>query len=423
MRIKKILLTLLLSTIIFTNCAKKEEKGKIVIRYMRWADPSELASTKELLDLFMKKNPDIKVEFTTEAWGGYWNKLQTLIAANVPPDVFLLSVDYIIDFYKRGVLLNLTPLIENDKSLDLKDFFEPPFEIFTVNGNLYALPRDINAIVLYYNKDLFDEAGVEYPNEKWTWDDLVKAGKKLTKDLNNDGYIDQWGFITSLDFEVCWGNFVLQNNGKLLNEDKTKSLVNSPEVIEAIQFLYDLETKYKVAPNVTAKASLGDNVFLTGKVAMISDGSWRIGAYRSANFRWDIAMLPMKKKHACIANGVAHAISAKTKYQDAAWRLVKFLSDKEAQIALAKSGTSIPIRKSIAYSEYYLDGNPPGKINCLESIKYGYNYPVTEKMSEWLTFHLNNEIELAWLGKKTVQQAMNDAKKKIDKILLEAKKQ
>lgn len=414
-----LILMILSISLLFTFCGKKSQEQKIVIKYMRWADPSELASTQELIDIFMRKNPDIKVELSTEAWGAYWNKLQTLLAANSGPDVFLLSVDYVVDFYKRGILLNLTPLIENDKTIDLNDFFTPPFEVFTINGNLYALPRDINTIVLYYNKDLFDTYGVEYPNINWTWDDFVKAGKKLTKDLDNDGFIDQWGFINSLDFEVCWGNFVLQNGGKLLNKEKTESLINSKECIEAIQFLLDLENKYKIAPNTSARASLGDNTFLTGKIAMISDGSWRIGTYRQANFRWDIAPLPKKKIHACIANGVGHAINASTKNKEAAWRLVKFLSDKEAQIALAKSGTSIPIRKSIAYSEYYLDGNPAGKINCLESIKFGYNYPVTSRMSEWLTFHINSEIELAWLGKKSVSQALNDAKKKVDKILSE----
>jgi len=413
-------LTLFLSVsmMLFYGCEKKNDTGKTVIKYMRWADPSELKSTKELMDIFMKENPDIKVEFTTESWGGYWDKLQTQIAAGVGPDVFLIGAYFINDFYNKGIILNLQPFIDRDK-IDLNDFFSPPLQLYTFNGNLYGLPRDINSIVLYYNKDIFDREGLAYPNNNWTWDDLVKIGKILTKDLNGDGRIDQWGFMTSSVYEVCWGNFVLQNGGSLLNPSKTRCIANSPEVIGALQFLYDVEHKYKISPTAKGKASLGDysNVFLTGKIAMITDGSWRMGAFRDAPFKWDITILPKKKYYACIANGIAHVINSRSKHIESAWKLVKFLSDKDAQIALAKSATAIPIRKSVAYSKYFLDGNPEHKINAIESIKYGYNYPATERMSEWLDSALITELELAFLGEKSIKKAMEDAVVKVNKIL------
>ncbi len=401
----------------FSSCSDK--KGKIILKYMRWADPAELKSTRELMDLFMKQNPDIEVKLYTEAWNGYWDKIQTQLAAGIGPDVFLIGAYYITDFYKKNICMNLQPFIEKDKDLDINDFFKPPFELYTFNNNLYALPRDINTIILYYNKDLFDTAGVSYPNNNWTWNDLVKAGKQLTKDLNGDGIVDQFAIMTSLVYEVCWGNFVLQNNGRLLNTSKIKCIANSPEVVETIQFLYDLENKHKIAPTSRSKESLGENSFLTGRIAMIPDGSWRVGTYRDALFRWDIAMLPKKKRRACIANGVAHAINSTTKNAEAAWRLVKFLSGKDAQIAVAKSGTSIPIRKSIANSPHYLDNKPENKINCIKSIEYGHNYPITSRLNEWLDVAIIQELELAFLDKKTIKQAMNDAVIRVDKILFE----
>jgi len=414
---KKLILLLLISSLLFIVCHWGGKKNKITIKYMRWADPSELKSTKELIDLFMKQNPDIEVKLYTEAWSGYWDKIQTQLAANIGPDVFLIGSYYIVDFYRKGICMNLKSFIENDKEINLNDFWEPPFELYTFNNDLYALPRDINTIVLYYNKDLFDAAGVAYPNNNWTWDDLIKAGKELTRDLNNDGMVDQFGIMTSLVYEVCWGNFVLQNNGRLLNKSRTKCTANSPEVIQALQFLYDLEHKYHIAPTSRSKESLGENAFLTGKIAMIPDGSWRVGTYQDAQFKWDIALLPKKKKHACIANGVAHVINSATKQAEASWRLVKFLSDKDAQIAVAKSGTSIPVRKSIARSEFYLDGKPENKINCLKSIEYGYNYPITSRLNEWLDVAIVQELELAFLNKKTIKQAMDDAVKRVNKIL------
>ncbi len=409
--------------ILWAGCSKNSSKKKqIIITYKRWANPSEVESTKELLKLFEKRYPNIKVEFTSEPWGAYWDKIQTQFAAGEAPDVFLIGATYIADFYSKGLLLNLQPYIERDKKeLDLNDFFKPPFELYTFNGNLYALPRDINSIVLFYNKDLFDRFGLPYPDETWTWKDIISAGKKLTVDENKDGIIDYWGFLNSLDYEIGWGNFVLQNKGRLLTPDKRRCIANSPPVVEALQFLYDLEHKYRIAPDSAAKESLGEQVFQTGRVAMRFDGSWMIGTYKSTitGFKWDIAVLPKGKVRACIANGVAHAINAKTKHPEEAWLLVKFLSSKEAQIALAKSATSIPVRKSIAYSKYFLDGVPENKKACLEMIKYGHNYPVTPEMNYWLLDIMARELQLAFLGKKSIKKALDDATREVNKVLKE----
>ncbi len=408
-----------ISMSLFFNCGGSKKSNKIVIKYMRWANPAEVQSTKELLDLFMKQNPDIEVILGNESWGAYWDKLQTLFASGEGPDVFLLGSYYVVDFYKKGILENLQPYINKDKDIDEKNFFKPPVELYKFNGNLYALPRDINSIVLYYNKDLFDRAGVSYPTANWRWDDLVKAGKQLTQDYNKDGIIDQYGvLISSSVFETGWGNLFLQSRGQLLNASKTKSMINSPAGVKTFQFLYDLEYKYKISPMEKSKASLGDNVFMTGKVAMVYDGSWMIGTYKNIkSFKWDVQVLPKGKIRACIANGVANAINSRSKNKEAAWKLVKFLSSKEAQIAVAKSGTAIPVLKDVAYSKYYLDGKPANKKVCLEMIKYGHNYPTTSQMNRWLDKVIATEIDLIMLNKKSVKEGLKEAEKGVDEIL------
>ncbi len=412
-----------LISVMFIGCSKSDNDGKIVIKYMRWANPAEVKSTKELLDLFMKQNPDIKVVLGNESWSAYWDKLQTLFASGDGPDVFLLGSYYIVDFYKKGILENLQPYIEKSKNINLKKFFKPPVELYKFNGDLYALPRDINSIVLYYNKDLFDRAGVKYPTASWTWDDIIKAGKQLTRDYNNDGIIDQYGILipsSAYVYETGWGNLILQAGGSLLNKEKTKATVNTPAVAKALQFLWDLEYKYKIAPMEKSKASLGDNVFMTGKVAMVYDGSWMIGTYKTIkSFKWDVQLLPKGKRRACIANGVANAMSSKSKHKEAAWKLIEFLSSKEAQIAVAKSGTAIPVLKDIAYSKYYLDGVPENKKACLEMIKYGHNYPVTSQMNRWLDKAIGTELDLIMLNKKSIKEGLADAEKAVNAILSE----
>lgn len=167
-------------------------------------NPSEVASTKELITLFEKQNSDIKVNFQSESWGAYWDKLQTLLAAGDAPDVFLLGASYVVDFYDVGAIKDLTPFIKKD-NFDLSDFFDPPKRVFSFNGDLYGLPRDINTIDLYYNKNLFDEAGVFHPNKNWTWQDIVEKGKKLTRDLDGDGNPDILAIQIINDFETGWG--------------------------------------------------------------------------------------------------------------------------------------------------------------------------------------------------------------------------
>ncbi|HMB01672.1 MAG TPA: sugar ABC transporter substrate-binding protein [Spirochaetota bacterium] len=408
-----LLLTLLLTGAV--SCSKAKDK-KVVIEYSRWGTPEEVKSTRKLLKLFSQKHPDIKVQFTYEPWSGYWNKLQAQMAAGAGPDVFLMGAIYIADFYEKGMLKNLQPFFDKDK-IDLSAYYQSPFEIFTFNKQLYGFPRDLNAIVLFYNKDLFDKAGVSYPDNSWTWNDYRKAAQKLTRDKDNDGNMDIWGTSTAMIFETYWGNLLLQAGGSVLNEDKTECLINSSHAQKAIQFMYDLEHKYNVAPNAATKASMDVNIFTTGNVAMIFDGSWMFRAYSDAPFNWDISVLPRNKRRACIANGVGHVMKAGTSHEKAAWKLIKFLSDKKAQIAVAHSGTSIPVMKSVANSSAFLTGKPDNKKAALNSLEFGYNYPVTPKMNHWLSTIIKKEIEKILLKQTPVDEGLYQAKKRADAIL------
>lgn len=401
----------------FIGCSTKQS-AENTITYMRWGNPSEVASTKELITLFEKQNPDIKVNFQNESWGAYWDKLQTLLAAGDAPDVFLLGASYVVDFFDVGAIKNLTPFIEKD-NFDLSDFFDPPKQVFTFNGDLYGLPRDINTVDLYYNKNLFDEAGVSYPNKNWTWQDIVEKGKKLTRDLDGDGSPDIWAVQVINDFETGWGSFLYQNNGHLLNPKKTKCLLYENQAIETFNFLYSLSSKLKIAPKSAQQASLGDEPFLTGKLAMNIAGSWLLGHYTSAinSFSWDVEELPKGKIKATIANGVANVMATTSKKPEKAWEFIKFLSGKEAQTALAKSGTSIPVRKSIAYSPVFLDGHPANKKAVLDSIAFGRNYPTTAKLGEWLQAIVLREVDYIFMGKKSPREALTTAANLVDKQL------
>ena len=401
------------------GCGRKPgtESGKVIIRYTRWGNIEEIKSEKELLKQFEMEHPDIKVKFDY-AVGDYWSKLQTQIAGGTAPDVWLMSGAYFHDFMRRGVIRELQFYIDRDK-VNLKDYYDMPVELFSYQGKCYGFPRDFNIVALYYNKTLFDRAGIKYPDNSWTWNNFLEASKKLTRDTNNDGKIDQWGCAVSPHFETCLANFIWQNGGGMLNEDKTRCILDEPEAIEAVQFLLDLRYKYKAAPAFAQESSFGhfSTIFETGRVAMMTDGSWKVSAYlENKNLNFDIAPLPKGKFRAASANGLSYAIYAKTKHPDEAWELVKFLCGEKAQILLGKSGTSIPALKYVANSKEYLGDSKINKKVFLEEMEYARDLDFTEGWGEWQQA-ARRELDLAFLGKESAEEACREAAKAVNQIL------
>ena len=173
---------------------------------MMWGSPEELEVWKAIVADFEAANPNIAVKVEVSDWDSYWNKLKTLYAGGTPPDVFAMDGPLYPDWQSRGVLLNLQPYI--DKSPGLLDGLYPnTLAAYQRADGYYGLPRDFQTIVLYYNKDMFDAAGLPYPDESWTLDKLRETAKALTKDNDGDGRTDL--LVTS-----ATGSALLWNEGK-----------------------------------------------------------------------------------------------------------------------------------------------------------------------------------------------------------------
>ena len=163
---------------------------------------------------------------------------------------------------------------------------------FTTPEGQFGLPRDLNLVGLYYNKAMFDAAGIPYPDDTWTWDTLVDVGKQLTLDKDGDGQTDQWGFYTeTTDMENYWSELVWQNGGDIVSADRTKTLLGTDEAIGGIQQLQDLIYTHKIMPPASVTAILGD-AFEQGQAAMESNGSWLVPTHLAAGIDLGIAPLP-----------------------------------------------------------------------------------------------------------------------------------
>lgn len=396
--------------------------GQVTIRYMRWADPTELEATREALAAFEASHPDIHVKLEYTAWSQYYSKLQTLMAGREAPDVFALSGAFFHDLRSRGVLADLTARVDADPVVDLLDFYQAPVSVFRHEDRIYGIPRDFNVVALFYNKDLFDAANVPYPDSSWTWRELRDAAQRLTRDTNADGSPDQWGLQISNDMEVGWGSYVYQNGGSVLDASRRRFAMAEPAAVEALEFLRSLLYDDHVSPSPLDTESLSGTPFRNGRIAMITTGSWTLGTLDATEgFRYGVAPLPAGKVRATVANGVAHAISSTTEHADVAWALVEFFSSPEGQRILARSGTSIPARRDVAESPAFLDAgrDDVDRGVFLRSMAYARTLPFTPAIARW-GGEVLKALDRVWLGELTPRAAMTEVAPKVDALLARA---
>ncbi|HSL33291.1 MAG TPA: sugar ABC transporter substrate-binding protein [Candidatus Limnocylindrales bacterium] len=323
------------------------------LEYSIWGDPAEIRSQQAIVDAFTAANPTVTVNVTVADWDQYWDKLQTGLAGGAAPDVFAMDGPLGPDYQTRDVLLDLTPFIEQE-GYDLSQLDENAVRDFTTSdGQQFGLPRDLNVIALFYNKQMFDDAGIPYPDDTWDWAKLVEVGKQLTKDTNGDGTMDQWGLYTeTTDMENAWSSFVWQAGGDILSEDGTTSALDQDASAAGIQFLQDLIWKEKVSPDPALFAETGD-AFEQGVAAMEINGSWLVPTHEAAGISFGIAPLPKGSAGAATSvNPTGAVVYKNTKSPEAAWALVKYLASPEAQKGIMALKASVPVNKEILGTTY-----------------------------------------------------------------------
>src|SRR5512146_1690919 len=214
---KKFLFVLVVASLVLAACGGAKppvaSAGPVEISMMMWGDPAELEVWNQIVADFQAINPNITVKVEVSDWDSYWTKLKTLLSAGTPPDVFAMDAPLYLDYQSRGVLLNLQPYLDKNAGM-LDGVYPQTLEAYKTPDGMYGLPRDFQTVVLFYNKDMFDAAGVAYPTANWTYDDLRAAAKQLTLDKNGDGKIDQYGFYADLwDMELIWSEAIWAYGG------------------------------------------------------------------------------------------------------------------------------------------------------------------------------------------------------------------
>jgi len=357
---------------------------------------------------FEDKNPDIKVEFESVPMSDIFLKYKTLIAGDVAPDVMAMNFD---NAYVFGAMGALEPLDEwiGKGGYDTSTVFQSTLDMFKVEGVQYSLPATFSDVVLFFNKDLFDAADLEYPQRDWTQEDLVAAAQALTSDTDGDGKIDQWGYT------FPWWPVVLEMyDASIWSEDGTTCTLNSPEGVKAIQSIVDARYEGKFSPTADQLAEQGDwDMFIAGKLAMFPTGPWAVQPFNDkiTGFTYDIAHMPAGDKQATHVYANAYAMAAASKNKEAAWKFLAFATGPEGTKIRQDGKYEISPVKEIA-EKYYLaalaGANPESAIVFMEVQDYAVAQPVH---ANWQQIHdsIYPELDLALTQAKPVQQALDDA--------------
>ena len=356
-------------------------------------DTAQRDGMQALADAYHEQHPDVTVEIQVTSWDEYWTKLEAAATSNTLPDVFWMHTNYILQYADNGMLADLTNLYDEESATYYTDHFSD-VSISNASGSdgkIYGVPKDKDTVGLVYNKEMFDAAGVAYPDETWTWDTLVEASQAIYDATG------KYGYMAYADDQLGYWNFVYQNGGYILNDDKTAAGFDQPETIEAMKFYIGLQS-YDWCPdqNYFAETAPG-NAFFSEQGAMFLEGDWNIMSemknYPEMQGKWDVAVLPSSPDggRATISNGLCYATSANNQNNEEVLDFLRFLGSEEGQRIQGESGAAIP-----AY-----EGLEETWITAFDQFDYDLNLDAFIEMFDYSVQSVNDKSRPNWKSKVT----------------------
>jgi multiple sugar transport system substrate-binding protein len=347
--------------------------GADAVRFAFFADPSEALAYARLIDRFEAIQNGIKIEPIVISSSNVAPLGQLLPASKYPewlrgsftgpnpPDVFLFTYRDVGTYDTRGVLEPLDPWLAQSRTLDEADFYPEALSLFRpANRPLLAIPQNLSSLVVYYNTELFEAAGLPEPLDAWTWGDLTAAAEKLTADTDGDGHTDIYGVVFDPTIHryaaAVWGA-----GGELFDDvyQPTKLTLDTPEARKGIAWITSLgPTGIKATPTNEERMQLDDTQrFRMGKAAMLIQ-SRRVVAFLRDNaaIPWDVAPLPIGSIPANVSHSDGLGIFSGSPRKDAAWAFLEFAMGEEGQSILAESGRTVPSMVKVAQSDAFLKG-------------------------------------------------------------------
>ncbi len=382
-------------------------QDEIVIRYAdTMSDPQERTGEgeilRELLDLFMEQNPGIKVEVVWES-----DNFDVQYLGGVSPDVARFTQEPLRRRAANNMLLPLDEFIARDQ-YDLSELFPAVLnEGFTHNGQLYGMPMYFGTLAAHYNVNMFNEAGLGHPTSpNWSWEtDFVEAGRKLAKDRDGDGVMDQT--IATYHSSNLLAPLMAARGSAFVSNDLTEWLGAGASTVATLQWMQDQIHQSRIVAHPQSDRP----AFVAGRTAFQPFGSWGLaGMYRDLSFEWALAEMPVSEvtgRRGTRWNADGWAISNQTEHPEAAWKLVKFISSPEAQEIIARGRLGIPAHIAVA-RELFADPTTPQDENAfLYAVDYMWidkRHEVARETKDYIARALNDVIN----GLKPARAAMDE---------------
>ena len=383
-------------------------------------DTNQEPGLKEILDDFTKET-GIKTKISVVKWNEYWTMLEAGAQGGSLPDVFWMHSNESERYMSNDMLLDLTDKIKSSDKIKVENYPEDIWGLYTYNDHYYAVPKDIDTIAIWYNKKLFDEAGVPYPTSDWTWDDLTETARKLTK---SDG--SQYGLAVKMDNnQAGYYNLIYDKGGYVISDDKKKSGWDDPKTIEGMNIL-DTWIKEGLMPSAETMSENGEEVlFQSGKVAMVPQGSWMISSYKANEYtaqNADIVELPKDAttgKRVSLYNGLGWAAAKNGKHTEEAWKLIEYLGSEPAQKKQAELGVTMSAYKGT--SDAWVKSanfNLQAYLNMMDDMVIR---PYSRSTVSWENAD-NEIITKVYTGELTMEEACKQMAKQMNEKLAEEQK-
>jgi multiple sugar transport system substrate-binding protein len=370
---------------------------------------------KAVVAAFEAAHPDIKVQLDLTKYDDIFTKLKADLAAGTPPDIISMNFENLRQFAALGALEPVDSYIKRD-NYDLGIYYPNTLAMHTVDKALYGLPATFSDNVLYFNKKLFDDAKIAYPDSTWDWAKLVEVAKTFVKDTNGDGIIDQYGYGPA-----WWPMYLFMYNTNVLTPENSKCALTTPDGLKAVQAYVDLSLKDKITANKEAQASQGDyDRFIAGKLAMYDAGPWAVKPFNDniKGFTFDVAENPKGAAKGTFLYSNAYAITTGSKAKDAAWEFLKFATGAEGSTIRQKGQFEISAVKSVADAIFVssMKGQSPEHPEVfMSSVAFGQKLSENPHFAEMLDA-IQPELDLALTGAKSVPDAMAEACAAVDKL-------
>lgn len=360
------------------NQGNDSEKTKI--SFALW-DEVQKPIFDEIVEQFETENPDIDVELQLTPWSQYWTKLDAAMGSGSAADVFWMNT-YLPKYAEAGVLEPLDEYIEKDK-INMDDYVSVVKDAYNYKGVQYCMPKGVDTVQVFYNKDLFEKYDVEEPQSGWTWEDMKNLAEQLKSQIEKSGS-DEYPILMELDAQPSFFNFINQSGGYVLSDDMKKAGFDQEGTIKAYEDMVALMDEGLMPDSKVLSDTKGTDLFLSQKGAILFMGSWKTSVIDEASFADQVGTIAMPVRengNQSVIGGLGYAVNSNSENKDAAWKFVKYLAGEEANKLQAEAKIDVPAL--ISAQQYYKAEHVDVNV-IFDAAETGFPFPTSAGVAEWL---------------------------------------